>query len=267
MRSRFDPAVLEAQARRYDIAMSAVSRIATMRLDTLDQAKAALGLVDGAGADLRHQPTKLLHLIRSDATFGAAVRSACPDAASAGRFAKSLRADPGAVFALDGGAAVALRVRESLQADGRTMARIAHRFKEARRRMRAVPGIRGGGGTLPPSVVEFGREIGEALANSMYGIKANGLLGLMFGPAILTALDLLGFGDLDASLVPFAKWGLCLDAAYKKRAECTAMARNQIPPDIGVQLQYAGDWADLVNVRCIAFALSTSTVVPSFSCC
>lgn len=124
------------EASRYDGAIRAISGIATMTLETPDDLKKALAILNREHPNLKLHRSKLVVLALSDATLVSAVKKRVPDKRAAEIFVRELDADPKAVLKLNGAASLASRIQRSREADGATLRRAADKLKQAAERIK-----------------------------------------------------------------------------------------------------------------------------------
>ena len=106
-----------------------------MKLDTPDQLKQSLDILDRERPNLKLHRSKLIVMAISDATFSSAVKKRMPDKQSAEALLKELDADPKAVLKLGGAESLKTRMQRSLTADAAILGRAAERLKEAAERI------------------------------------------------------------------------------------------------------------------------------------
>ncbi len=122
---------LRTDAARYENAIRAIGEIATMKLETPDDLKRAIAILNRERPNLRFHLSKLVVMGINDSTLSSAAKKRVSDKQAAEAFAKELDADPKAVLKLNGAAALQTRMRQSSEADAATLRRVAERLKEA----------------------------------------------------------------------------------------------------------------------------------------
>jgi hypothetical protein len=136
-----------SEASRYDGAIRAMSGIVTMKLETGEDLKKALAILDREGPNLKLHFSKFVVLALSDSTFANAVKKKLPDKQAADAFAKELKSDPKAVLKLDGAESLTSRIQRSAESDAAVLRRAGERLKEAAERIKkagqrsAAPGF------------------------------------------------------------------------------------------------------------------------------
>jgi hypothetical protein len=135
-----------SEAGRYDNAVNAINGIASMTLNTPDQLKHALDILDRERTNLELHRSMLIVMAISDATFSRGIRKRAPDKKAAEALVKDLSANPRAVFKFEGAESLKARMQRRVQADAAVMTRAAERLKEAadritKTRVNASPGL------------------------------------------------------------------------------------------------------------------------------
>ena len=120
-----------SEAALFNRAISAVATIATMKLDTGEDLKRAIAILDRERPNLKLHRSKLVAASLSDSTLIAAVKRRATDARSAESLIKELEADPKNVLKLAGADALRSRLQQSAETDAATLRRVAQRLKEA----------------------------------------------------------------------------------------------------------------------------------------
>ena len=126
-----------SEATTYDGAILAIGGIASMKLETPDDLKKALAILERERQKLKLHRSKLISIGIGDATLAGAVKKIAPDRQSAEALVKRLQADPKAVLKLDGAESVTTRIRRRAEADAATLRRVAARLKEAAEKIKA----------------------------------------------------------------------------------------------------------------------------------
>jgi hypothetical protein len=124
------------EASRYDASIRAISGIATMKLETGEDLKKALVILDRERQNLRFHFSKLVILVLSDSTYTDAIKKKTPDRQAAEALARELQADRKAVLKLNGAEPLAARIQRSAESDAATLQRVAERLKEAAERIK-----------------------------------------------------------------------------------------------------------------------------------
>jgi hypothetical protein len=120
-----------SEAARFTRALSAVAAIATMKLETGDDLKKAIAILDRERPNLKLHRSKLITIGLSDSTFTGAIKKRAPEHKSAEALLKEIQADPKTVFKLEGAESLKTRIQRSAEADAATLRRVAERLKEA----------------------------------------------------------------------------------------------------------------------------------------
>ena len=137
-----------SEASRYDSAIRAIGGIATMKLETTDDLKRAVAILDRERSNLKLSFSKLVVLTISDSTFLAGLKKKAPDKPTAEAFLKLLNSDGRAVLKVDGAESLAARLRSSAQSDASILRRAGERLNEATAKIRRIgQGIRSPGFT------------------------------------------------------------------------------------------------------------------------
>jgi len=138
---------LRSEAARYDSAIRAISGIGTMKLETGEDLKKALAILDRERPSLKLHFSKSVVLGLSDSTFSRAVKKRVSDERAAEAFAKELKADSKTILKLDGAEALKSRIQRSAESDAAVLRRAGERLKEASERLKragqrgAAPGL------------------------------------------------------------------------------------------------------------------------------
>ncbi len=122
---------LRTEASRYDTAMRAISGISSMKLDTGDDLKKALVILNRERPNLKFFRSKFVVIGLNDTNFVNAARKRVPDKVSAEAFAKELTADPKVAFTVSGANSLKTRLAQSIAADAATLRRAGEKLKEA----------------------------------------------------------------------------------------------------------------------------------------
>ena len=127
-----------SEASRYENAMRAIAGIATMKLETTEDLKRAIAILDRERPNLKLIFSKLVVTGLSDSTFSNAVKKKMPDKQAAESFLKGLRSDHKAVFKLDGAESLATRMQRSAESDAAILRRTGERLKESAAKIKRV---------------------------------------------------------------------------------------------------------------------------------
>lgn len=125
-----------SEASRFTRALSAVDAIATMKLETGDDLKNAIAILDRERPNLKLHRSKLITMGLSDSTFTGAVKKRAPELKSAEALLKEIQADPKTVLKLDGAESLKTRIQRAAEEDAATLRRVAERLKEAAERIK-----------------------------------------------------------------------------------------------------------------------------------
>ncbi|PWT94237.1 MAG: hypothetical protein C5B55_03035 [Blastocatellia bacterium] len=122
---------LRSEASLYDAAIREISKGTTIKLDTVDDLKAAIGLFSKQIPNLKYNRSKLVVLGLSDSTFVNAVKERTRDSKTTDAFAKELANDPNSVLTLNGASALRSRLGQALDSDVTLLRTVAARLKKA----------------------------------------------------------------------------------------------------------------------------------------
>ncbi len=128
---------LKTEAGLYDTALREINRVATMRLDTVEDLKAVNAILDKQFRNLKYNRSKLTVMGLNDATFLAAVKERMRDSVTTNAFANELAQDPNAILKLSGAASLGDRIVRSVEADAGLVRRVAERIKKAAESIKA----------------------------------------------------------------------------------------------------------------------------------
>lgn len=126
------------EASRYENAMRAIAGISTMKLETTEDLKRAIAILDRERPNLKLFFSKLVVIGFSDSTFSNAVKKKMPDKQAAESFLKGLQADHKAVLRLDGAESLATRLQRTAESDATILRRAGERLKEAAEKIKRV---------------------------------------------------------------------------------------------------------------------------------
>lgn len=230
MTAHYSLASLNGDAARYTNAVSSIGSIASMRLATEDQIRAALDILDREAPNLKSLPSRLVVQAMSHPVFAAAVKRAAPNKAAAEALAKEFRANPKAALRLEGTHLLGVQLRESVEQDVATIRRIGiHLASTRKRHKRSEPASDYGFNDFGLSNAPGGA---EWLA---YILPANLIMAGY-------AESVSGFGDLILYMMLLASVEECLAAQTLRRTRCVATARMQIPPNLDAEVQCSLEW-------------------------
>ena len=125
-----------AEASRYDAAVRAISGILTMKLETTDDLKAALNIVEQQRQNLKLYRSKLATLAFSNSTFSNAVKRRMTNKDAATALIASLSADRQKVSTIAGFDEVKTQIKNSAAADAAVLRRASERLKTAAERLK-----------------------------------------------------------------------------------------------------------------------------------
>jgi hypothetical protein len=133
-----------AEASRYDGAVRAIAGILTMKLETTDDLKAALNIVEQQRQNLKFYRSKLAILALSNSTFSNAIkrRISTKDAATA--LIASLSTDRQKVSTIAGFDEVKTQIQNSAAADAAVLRRASERLKTAADKVKTASHVDGG---------------------------------------------------------------------------------------------------------------------------
>jgi hypothetical protein len=126
----------KAEAARYDSAVRSVSSIADAKLETADDLRRAVAVIERARPGLRLLLSKVVASALADSAFAAAVRRRASDKPSAETLLKELSADRNAVLRLGGAEQLKTHLLASTEKDSAAFKRAGARLKEAAERVR-----------------------------------------------------------------------------------------------------------------------------------
>jgi len=127
-----------AEALRYDNAIRAIAGILTMKLETSDDLKAALNIVEQHRQNLKFSRSKLIVLALGNSTFSTAVKRKMPTKEEATAFITSLSADRTKVSTVGGFNDLQTQLKKSMEADAGVLTRASDRLKTAAERLKAA---------------------------------------------------------------------------------------------------------------------------------
>jgi hypothetical protein len=102
-----------------------------MKLETGDDIKKAIAILDRERPNFRFYSSKLVTIALSDSNFTGAVKRRAPDQGSAEALIKELQADPKNALKLSGAESLQTRLQRSAEADAAMLRRVSQRLKEA----------------------------------------------------------------------------------------------------------------------------------------
>jgi hypothetical protein len=130
-----------AEASRYDAAVRAIAGIITMKLETTDELKAALNIVQQHRQNLKLFWSKLIVLALSNSTFSTAVKRKIPTLDAATTFLSSLTADKTKLTTVNGFDDVKTQIANATTTDAAVLRRASDRLKTAADRLKAAQRI------------------------------------------------------------------------------------------------------------------------------
>lgn len=130
-----------AEASRYDAAVRAIGGILTMKLETTDDLKAALNIVQQQRQNLKLFRSKLIVLALSNSTFSTAVKRKIPTKDAATAFISSLSADKTKLTTVNGFDDVKTQITNAATTDAAVLRRASDRLKTAADRLKAAQGV------------------------------------------------------------------------------------------------------------------------------
>jgi hypothetical protein len=136
----------KAEASRFDNAIRAMAGITTMKLETPDDLKAALAIVERESGNVTLLLSKLVAMGLADSTVVAAVKKKGPTAKEAEAFLKAIIADPQKALELEGASALSTRMRSAIASSTDTLRRAGARLREAADKIKARGSTRSEGG-------------------------------------------------------------------------------------------------------------------------
>ena len=131
---------IRSEAKSYDKAVAEIASLASAPLDTVDQIKAAVALVDRDRDALKLVPSRLAAIGLDDKTFRDAVLKKISDEKSAAAFGKALAADTKIVMSLDGANALQAKFVAQARSDEKALHAAAVAMKKATDKQRAATG-------------------------------------------------------------------------------------------------------------------------------
>jgi hypothetical protein len=146
-----------SEAALFNRALSAVAAITTMKLDTGEDLKRALAILDRERRNLKLHRSKLVAASLSDATLIAAVKKRATDQRSAESLIRELEADPKNVLKLAGADALRLRLQQSAEKDAATLRRVAQRLREVGEKLQKAGQGRAATRAAEPGELRFTR--------------------------------------------------------------------------------------------------------------
>jgi len=128
---------IRSEASLYDAAIRDINRAATIKLDTIEDLKAANALLEKAIPNLKFNRSKLVTLGLNDSTLVSAAKEKVRDIKSAEAIAKELATDRRAVLKLPGASALQSRISQSLQSDVALLKAVAVRWQKSAEALKA----------------------------------------------------------------------------------------------------------------------------------
>jgi hypothetical protein len=122
---------VKTEAALYDSAMRTIEQGLTIKLETLDDLKAATALLEKQIPNLKFNRSKLAQIALSDTTFVGAVGDRVKDSKTTDTFASELATDPNTILKLNGASALADRLQTKVETDVSLIRKVANRLQQA----------------------------------------------------------------------------------------------------------------------------------------
>ena len=122
---------IRSEASRYDAAIREISNGATVKLDTVEDVKAALVGLERAIPNIRFSRSKYVALGLDDSTFVNAVKERARDQKSAEAFAQELATDRNSILKLNGAISLQSRLRRAMESDATLLKSVGARLKKS----------------------------------------------------------------------------------------------------------------------------------------
>src|SRR6185295_10442935 len=126
----------KTEAGRFNSALNAIKPIATMKLETGDDLKKAIAILDREREGLKLRLSKYVSMGLSDSTFASAIKKRATNQKTAEDLVNQIEADPKVVMNVEGASSLKTRIEQSGQADAATFRVVSDRLKEASERIR-----------------------------------------------------------------------------------------------------------------------------------
>ncbi len=233
---------LRTEAGLYDTAIREINRVSTMRLDTVEDLKAANAILDKQFRNLKYNRSKLAVMGLNDSTFLGAVKERTRDSSSTNAFVNEFAQDPNSILKHRGATSLGDRIVRSVETDAALLRRVAELIKKASVDIKAkiVGHHVANKMTASTDLNKDGslsmRRVGNATTQKDKGLDAVMLVGVVLltftvvGPILVTI-------SVGASLVGRLIENLgteegrdrlaqCNDAAHAKYANCLAESQK-----------------------------------------
>ncbi len=249
-----------SEAARFTRALNAIRAIATMRLETGDDLKKALAILDREREGLKFRLSKYISMGLSDSTFTSAVRKRASDQKAAEALVKQMDADPKVALSIEGAAPLKTRIERSGEADAATLRLVANRLKEAAERIRKA-GKERAAHAVKKERVSFTDEsessnATKALSTPQLGVPV--VVAVIIIVAIVVVVSLFTFAlgrrtnrDVEADVAE------CQQGVDQQRERCVSNA-DDLPSGFPLFLREAAvalcysEWL-LASALCLAF--------------
>jgi hypothetical protein len=243
---------VKAEASSYERAIRAIAAIATMKLDTPDDLKQALAILEREGPNLKFHRSKLTVLCLNETTFSSAIKKRSPDKQTAEALIKELSADPKAVLKLEGAEALKTRMEQSTQTDAATLRRVAERLKEAAGKIK-----RTSQGRVPPGfatsdefkLVQAGFSASKQPETALYAAvmpqDPATIFVIIVAVVFYAEVAVIGVSILKNVSTEEGRDRVaeCLEVVNDRRVRCVTAARNQpFPVNIGAEAECDSVW-------------------------
>ncbi len=128
---------LRTEAGLYDAAIREISRVATMKLETIEDLKTANAILRKHAPNLAFSRPKLVVTGLGDPTFVGALRERTRDSKATDSFALDVARDPNSILKLNGASSLADRTVRSVEADIALLRKVVERLKKTSDDMRS----------------------------------------------------------------------------------------------------------------------------------
>ncbi len=227
---------LRTEAGLYDAAISEISRVATMKLESLDDLKAANAIIGKHLSNLRYNRPKLVVMGLGDSTFIGALREKTRDSSATDAFALEIAKDPNAILRLNGASSIRDRLTRKLDSDIVLLRRVADRLKNAGEAIKArikpnhSAGKKGESGTNDPrGVASAGSLLPTFHKDDVIVLIA---IGVIYFPGVAIALagpiTLVGGVALGATLIGKLVTNIGTEEGRDKLAECQKQVTERL---------------------------------------
>ncbi len=137
-----------SEAANYDRALSELSKILNMKLETKGDLTQAHAIFEREHLNLRFLLSKLVVTALGDSAFTSGLMKKVTDQKSAEQFGKELGRDPNSIFTVSGAESLKTRMLQSIEADAATLRKVAEKLNQAAERIRKTTGRAGDSQTL-----------------------------------------------------------------------------------------------------------------------